>query len=492
MGLHHDDLPARAARARAAIALAAQAARDNPKVFASYVMRDERTGKPIHLAPMHRAWHDIISTNRRVVLWAHCESGKTSNISICRVLWEIGRDPSIRCAILSNTHGQAVKIVRSIGQYISNSQELRRVFPDMEPGAQWTSSAITVRRPVVSKDPSIQACGVHGNILGSRLDLVVIDDVLDFENARTADARKGLRDWLLATVWGRLTADARLIVVGTAYHPDDVMHQFAREWGPECAYRYPIIDENGEPRWPDRWPLDRIAARQKELGPLEFARQMLCVARDEATSRFKREWIDLALARGTGGAPRPWLQDHMMPTIPPGCRTYTGVDLAVQQHDAADQTVLFTILVHPNGDREVLECLAGRWSGPDIVSRIVDAHRRWQSVVVVENNAAQDFIVQFTRSMSAVPVRAFTTGRSKAHPEFGVESLAAEMASGKWIVPTLGGRPLPEVEAWVQELLYYDPRAHTGDRLMASWFAREGVRMGQMRSETGHLDLMSR
>jgi hypothetical protein len=220
---------------------------------------------------------------------------------------------------------------------------------------------------------------------------------------------------------------------------------------------------------------------------MEFARQMLCVARDDSASRFKREWIDKAVARG-----RELGATHGLNAVPPGCKTYTGVDLAVQQHDAADLTVLFTIMVYPNGDRQVMECLSGRWSGPDIVSRIADAHYRWQSIAIVENNAAQDFIIQFARATSAVPVRAFTTGRNKAHPEFGVESLAAEMAAGKWIVPSAGGRPSPEVEAWIQELLFYDPAAHTGDRVMASWFAREGARMGVQRVEQGRVDLMSR
>jgi hypothetical protein len=28
----------------------------------------------------------------------------------------------------------------------------------------------------------------------------------------------------------------------------------------------------------------------------------------------------------------------------------------------------------------------------------------------------------------------------------------------------------------MREMLFYSPEAHTGDRLMASWFAREGAR----------------
>jgi hypothetical protein len=39
-------------------------------------------------------------------------------------------------------------------------------------------------------------------------------------------------------------------------------------------------------------------------------------------------------------------------------------------------------------------------------------------------------IVQFTRALSAVPVKLFTTGRPNAYPEFGLESIATEMAKG--------------------------------------------------------------
>jgi hypothetical protein len=168
------------------------------------------------------------------------------------------------------------------------------------------------------------------------------------------------------------------------------------------------------------------------------------------------------------------------------------VDLAIQQHSGADLTVFFTILVHPNGDREVLNLESGRMAGPDIVNKIREVHHRYQGIVFVENNAAQDFILQFTRYGSAVPVRPFTTGRNKAHPEFGVESMAAEMAGGKWIIPNVNGKMHPELDAWVNEMLYYDPRSHTGDRLMASWFAREAARQGNIRAESGHIPTLRR
>jgi hypothetical protein len=454
--------------------------------FVAAVMTDETSGLPLKQAPVHKAWHNLADQHDRLLIWSAIEHGKTTQLAVARTLWELGRDPTLRIGIVSNTYGQAEKIVRSVARYIEQSEPLHRVFPELRKGEQWSAGKITVRRPYVSKDPSVQAVGVHGALLGARLDRLIVDDVLDYENTRTAKLRQDLWDWYHATLEGRLTARGKSLVIGTAFHPDDFLHRLARVPGWH-AVRYPVVDEAGNPRWPERWPLARIEEKRARLGPMEFARQLLCVARADSEARFKREWLDRCLQRGNGKTVAFGLS-----VLPPGVKTYTGVDLAVQQHAAADSTVLFTIAVHPNGDREVLNCEAGKWAGPEIVQRIIDHHRRYMSVVIVENNAAQDFIVQFARGSYAIPIRPFTTGRNKAHPEFGVESIAAEMAGGKWIIPNAEGRCTPDLDAWLTEMLYYDPTAHTGDRLMASWFAREGARLGTLAVQQGTFNTISR
>jgi hypothetical protein len=465
-----------------------EAARWDMDAFVTAVMRDEKTGLPLDQAPVHIAWHELADQHDRLLIWAAIDHGKTSQLSVARTLWLLGKDPTLRIAIVSNTARQAEKVLRSIKRYIETSAELHVVFPELRPMAdQWTSHSATVRRPTTSKDPSVQTLGIHGNILGSRVDHLILDDLLDTDNSRTAAGREDCFLWVQANCLSRLTINGRVLVVGTAFHPDDTLHRLARLPGWK-AFRYPVITEAGEPRWPEHWPPSRIQQYKDTLGPSEFARQLLCVARSDDESRFKKEWIDWCLARGNGKQ-----LCYGMDKLPPGFKTYTGVDLAVQQKDASDSTCLFTIAAHPNGDREVLNIESGKWAGPDIVSKIIDTHRRYMSVCIVENNAAQDFIIQFARGQFAVPIRPFTTGRNKAHPEFGIESVAAEMAGKKWIIPSHAGQPShPEIFQWVQEMLFYQPSSHTGDRLMASWFAREGVRLGALRVETGRLDVLSR
>lgn len=491
------------AAARRAMQIRAHLAKKDPSIFNSYVLRDERTGKQIAQAPMHLRWHDLLSKHPRLVMWSHVEGGKTTQIAVGRTLWELGNDPNLRVCVVSNTTELAVKMTRQIAQYIEKSAELKQVFPNLkptsDPGQPWKGKALTVERPGIgAKDPSIQATGVHGNIIGSRIDLLILDDILDHENTSTAGPRDDLYRWVKSSLMSRLTENARVWVVGNAWNPDDMMHRMEKEDGFH-AERFPVLSIDGECTWPERWSSQRIAQARQDLGPLEYARQLLCQARDDSSARFKQEWIDTCLEAGNGISWCENIQDLARPDsgIPvtdalvelggvQGVVVH-GVDLAVQKHDAADSTVIFSLLVLPDGTRRILSIRSGKWAGPEIIAQIESTYDRLGGTFIVENNAAQGYIIQFLQqSGHVIPVIPFTTGRNKAHPEFGIESMAAELAGGRWQIPNQGGKMHAEASAWVQELLYYDPREHTGDRLMASWFAREGARkLGPSNRSTG-------
>lgn len=469
-------------RARAMRAEIARLAQRDPILFASYVLRDEQTGGETTPAPVHYAWHDLWSREARSIVWGHFESGKSAQVG-ARILWELGRDPSLRVVVVSNTVTQAKKFIRPMARYLKSSPELREVFPKLRPAEPWTAETLNVERQTISKDPSVQALGVHGNIQGARTDLLVIDDILDFENCRTPAGREDLFAWYRSALVGRMSARGRVWIVGNAFHSDDLLHRLARSPG-WVAERFPVVDDDtGDSRWPERWPMARIDEARVHMGELEFARKMLCRARTDGDARFHLEWIDAAKARGNG-----MTMSYGLEAVPVGFRIVTGVDLGVAQHGKADQTVLATIAIYPNGDRQILCIESGRWPAPEIVNRIVDTHRRYQSVVWVESNAAQQFIVHFTRELSAVPVRSFYTGRNKMAPDFGIETLAVEMANSKWIFPSERGHVHREISGLIEEMLYWDPASHTGDKLMALWIAVAGSREGAKKAEVGRVN----
>lgn len=501
------------AQARALRKQRALLAREDASICCGFILRDERTNRPIDQAPLHERWHRILDRERRVVFWSHVEAGKTNQIPIGRTCFELGKDPNLKVAIISRTAALADKIVTQVGRYVEKSKALRMVFPNLQPSddasAPWRGNAITVKREGIgAKDPSVQGCGVGGSIIGSRIDLLILDDILDYYNTRTKAQRDEVAAWVYSSLMSRLTDEARVWVVGNAWDPDDVMHRMEKDGGFAC-FRFPVVDAHGGITWPGRFSQKRIDQFKRDLTPLEYARQLLCQARDDSEARFKQEWIDTCAQAGEGkhlvhhieqadlddGEGGDDLQGQLdelgLDTIEelkrandviwrltgelPG-QVLHGVDLAVTKSEAADLSCIFTLFVHRNGQRQVLNIQSGKWTAPDILARIEDTHQRFGGTFMVEANAAQRYIVQLLQHRNTVPVVPVITGRNKLHPEYGIESMGVELATGRWTIPSRSGKYEPEVGDWVSEMLFYDPRNHTGDRLMASWFAREGAR----------------
>lgn len=483
-------------------------ARRDPATFCEYVLRHEVTGKRITLAPMHEEWHDLMSTHPRLILWSHVEGGKTTQVAVGRLLYEIGRNPTKRYAVCGIAAGAATKIVTTVSRYIEHSPQFRAVFPYLRPASPWTTSSITVRRSVYSKDPTLQALGVRGHPIGARLDGIVLDDVLDHQTTRTAEQRKETEKWFTSELVGRLTEDAFVWVIGNAYYSDDLLHQLAVKFGYRWR-KYPVADEKtGEPSFPQEWTRERIAKKEEELGgkgSSEAKRQLYCVARSEESSRVKAEWIEACLEKGedVGLLERVTPEDlARLSTEDVVATTHTGVDIGVGKKKKNGKTVIWSVLRYPDGELQLVGLRAGRWGASEIVRNILTEQARFSSSVAVESNGAQKFLLDNAHDEdpgAELFVLPHHTGNNKHHPVFGVESVFVDLARAKLVLPSKRqnrteddepGAPTKlvgateEIREFVQNLLDYTPDSHTGDFLMAAWFARENARLFHVGSRT--------
>lgn len=417
-------------------------------------------------------------------------SHNTNQISIGHVLWRIGTDPNCSIAIMTNTGGLASRVIGSLKTYISESLEFRDVFPNVRPGEKWSETAFTVTRETIRKDPTVQAVGLTGSIVGSRLDGLIIDDIDDIDSTHTQEARNATEAKVRKQALTRLGIDGWAVAIGNVWHEDDCMHRLAKtNWK---VLEFPVMNPDGEggfvSRDPETFPIERIhLIRDEDVGPVEFQRLYMLQARIDGEQRFRPEWIDAALLKGKGLT----LCTEGLPSIPRGCRAITGVDLGVKQKASSDPTAIVTILEMPqDGQRveyQILNIVKGRWNAEEIMNNVTAQQRLFGSEVWVESNGAQDFLIQLLNmNGSGIPVRAFWTGKNKFDPAFGVESIASEMALGRWWIPSFEGTrdsTEMEVEQLVQEMLAYTPGNHTGDILMALWIARESARTSRATSK---------
>lgn len=473
-------------RAVARMMVEVRRARVNVDSFIEFVMRGEehheRVKQPQHLRDLQA----VMGESRHFVGFLPVEHGKSFGL-LGRVLFEIGRNPSIRTAYISGSVKQARKLAKAVREYVEHSREYRAVFPGVRPasreGAPWTQTQLEVERPIGIKDPTLECFGVgSGSITGARLDIVILDDVLDGENTRTPEQRAKVLGWIdSSSVEGRLGPGGRLWVLGTPWHQDDAMHKLEARSTVWRSMRRPAVENPNDPPeqwqvlWPKRWPVARLVDKRATLaGGDEWARQMLVLARDDKTSRFKRGWFDRALLRGQGQA-MPFRYKGPLVTV-------AGVDLAVGKRSENDETSIVTLAIHPNGDRQLLFVESGRWSARDIYNKIIATWKRYDcQLIYVEDNAFQAYLVELLNEGSACPVEGFTTTGAKHDPVYGFEQMAIELNNGKWILPSdaaTGRLPVnEEEEKLIDEVLWYSPSEHTGDRAMACYFAREAAKV---------------
>lgn len=410
----------------------------------------------------------------------------TNQLAIGRVLWELGRNPNLRVMILNHSQEKARNTLSAIKKYIETSEELHHVFPDLRRGDVWQDVSITVQRLTFAKEASITAVGYNSsNVVGARVDLLIVDDLLNGEITDTEVQRRKASKWFRTTVLPRTTTNAMVAFCTNAWHPRDLANELTKERGWHMIKRpirlaREITDAQGNKRvvmksaWPQRWPESRIKEFEKVSGSLEFARVFMCEPRDEGDLIFKPAFITSCKARGKGVGPVAELE-----FVPERCVVISAVDIGSRRVTGAN-TSIFTLFIHPDGTRQPLWLESGRWGATELLERVVSHGVRFKGFVAVENNGVQQHIVELAReAMTAVvPVIPFTTGAQKADPRFGVASMAAEMEAARWIMPTVfrgivEQNVCEDFEEWHAEMLDYTPEAHTGDRLMASWIARE-------------------
>jgi hypothetical protein len=462
---------------------ALELARVDPSLFIQYVFKWP-------LQPCHIEWQDLLSDHDRVVLWAPIEHGKSSQVSVSRPLFELGRNPNLRIALISNTEGQAAKALSVVKQQIELNPRLTRVFPKLKRESRygrralWHDTAIIVQREDLdNKDPSIAALGVNSSIImGSRIDLGILDDINDLMNTRTPVSRRGTVEWFDGHVESRMTAVGRLWMIGTAWHREDSMEVLAKRPG-WTSRRY---DGWTTLLWPEYvniggklcgWPRARLERKRETIPVLEFNRQFRNLPMSEDAEIFNAGAIESCFD-GADWDPEPR----------PDWQTYVGVDLNVKRGETFDKTSFFIGRLE-GGKKLVQRIVAKNMNLDEIIYWFLWIEARYSPVLfLVENNAAQDYIVQWfkpetitrtfeargqdpTEYLAKLPrVKGFTTGANKMDPRLGIWGMTIEFAQRRWSIPDH-----ELTRTWKSEMLSFDPHAHTGDILMSSWLFHSAV-----------------
>lgn len=473
------DLAEAAARS---YALQASNASAHPSLFNEFVLRDENTGDPIVSAPIHDQLIAFIQKHDRVVVEASPEMGKTQQL-VGYMLRELGEDPTGRWRGLigSKIAANAMKPSRQMQRYIANSPEFQLCYPHIRPGQPWRADGWKVEGAKFGdpKDMTISTCGVGGSILGSRVNFGLLDDIFDWENTRTEYRSDQVVEWILQLLEGRMLAGGKIVLLKNAWREWDGGRKLVEHHGWKLFRLTARDPATKRSNWPAVWPQARLDSYPPAIAPLHLDTE----ATKDGSRLVEEAWIQACMANGNGLTMIKRLTPAMMP---PGAYCVTGVDLNHKKKKTSDLTVFFTIMVIPDEAGRpawlrVIWIESAVMNSPEIKATLVDHYDRYGSKFLVEDNAAQSYIVDDCHlARPEIVVEPFTTGVNKWHPEYGIGGIAIEMSQGAWVLPSMPeGDHLvcePALETWLGHLRRFTASGHTADDIMAGWFAWRGAR----------------
>ena len=225
-----------------------------PDVVADFAKLHMRTadGRAIAPAAHHVLWLHLMCDPaiRRLLIVGTPESAKTT-WALAYAGCHIGFFPE-QPLIIAAVSGPVAE-TRSIAlRNIVESDEFGQTFPSVRPaaGMLWTTTKWSVAeegRPHAGRlHPTVSAYGTGGSVTGSRAQLLIADDILDYDNTRTQHQRNVVDTWFHTSLLPRLMAQTgRAIVIGNTYHHADTIALLRRSEGWVTCH-IPLLSEGEE------------------------------------------------------------------------------------------------------------------------------------------------------------------------------------------------------------------------------------------------------
>lgn len=380
-----------------------------------------RTLQPLHASIIHN-----VSDNQASMDLAPRGHGKSTIGDVDFCITKVLRNPDIRIMIGSKTQTQASAFLKEIRIHFEQNVNLIRIFGDWKKSRDnvWNDKEFTVnRRTVIKKEATVSALGASGAVVSKHFDIIIGDDLVGFENARTEAQRKVLKEWFYSSLYPTLEPDGEIHILGTRYSPMDLYEDLIKSKNYKVNVQQAITIKDGQEvsLWESKFSLEKLRSIREEAGLIIFNMQYQNntelakgkIFKYRYFKHFEEYEVDYALNRVRVKV----LDAQGVPFWIP-VRIYMGADLAISEDETSnnDYFVLTVIGVDKNKNVYVLDYLKERLSFNAQLNAILDYGRNKFPMVErigVETVQYQKSLAQEIRRLSLLPVINIQTSKDK-------------------------------------------------------------------------------
>lgn len=378
------------------------------------------------LQPLHASIIHNVSDNQASMDLAPRGHGKSTIGDVDFCITKVLRNPDIRIMIGSKTQTQASAFLKEIRTHFEQNVNLIRIFGDWKKSRDnvWNDKEFTVnRRTVIKKEATVSALGASGAVVSKHFDIIIGDDLVGFENARTEAQRKVLKEWFYSSLYPTLEPDGEIHILGTRYSPMDLYEDLIKSKNYKVNVQQAITVKDGQEYslWESKFSLEKLRSIREEAGLIIFNMQYQNntelakgkIFKYKYFKHFEEYEVDYDLNRVRVKV----LDSQGVPYWIP-VRIYMGVDLAISEDETSnnDYFVLTVIGVDKNKNVYVLDYLKERLTFNAQLNAILDYGKDKFPMVErigVETVQYQKSLAQEIRRLSLLPVVNIQTSKDK-------------------------------------------------------------------------------
>lgn len=367
---------------------------------------------PKHIKSWYKAL-DELKPDDRYIRMAPRGHAKTETHTVNYALRRVTKNPNLIVTVISNTIDQSIAMLSEIKLYVE-SEKYQELYGQRADYRQWSATKIRLKRDIISKDPTISVGSVEGSIISKRSDLIILDDIIDPDNVKTANQRKKVIDWFWGVVVPVLKPGGQIIIVGTRWHYNDLYSKILKK---KKWIRYvdkAILDfDTKEVLWIEAFSYDDLIAIKDDSGSILFN----CNYQNDPSGMkgeiFKYEWIKFYES-----------VDAKKLDV------FFGVDPAIGEKVTSDYFVLMIIGIdRETGDIYVLDYVREHLTSRKQIQTILKKGVQFQAIKAgIESNVYQKALAQLVEEISTelriyLPIEQIHTSKSKESRAFLLSGL---------------------------------------------------------------------
>lgn len=406
--------------------------------FALFLMRvygELHPGKP----PLRLAWYVLaichalvraaLTPGSRLAVSVPPRHLKSIAASVALTAWLLGRNPSLRIMVATYSQDLA-RLHATQCRMIMQTEWYRRMFPD----TRIADDGNRILEIVTTSGGGRKAVSVGGTVTGFGADIIIVDDCLKAEDARSEAARAEVKAWFDGTLATRLNSPGggAIISIAQRLREDDLpAYLIEKDYEHLCLPAIAERDEKiaiGPDSWYERQVGGVLDEQRQTRAELEQVRRTL------GPQVFSAQYQQNPIAPEGNLVRMEWFPTYDE-QVERDC--YQAVvqswDTASSDTSMADYSACLT-LGYREGRWRLLDAFRGRLDFPDLKRAVLRQKRLWRpdEVLVEDANSGKSLWQEFRASGELRPIMCTPEGSKESR----LVGITGQLEAGMCALPT--------------------------------------------------------